>query len=62
VGRGALDAHGGPWDAALLDACVYARVAQGAAYLAFTGRGGREALALRMRWLREFRGDALPGQ
>jgi aminoglycoside phosphotransferase (APT) family kinase protein len=35
----ALAAHGGPFDAALLDACVDARVAQGAAYLAATGRG-----------------------
>jgi aminoglycoside phosphotransferase (APT) family kinase protein len=57
----ALAAHGGPWDPALLDACVYARVAQGAAYLAFTGRGGPDAVALRLRWLRDFRGNALPG-
>jgi aminoglycoside phosphotransferase (APT) family kinase protein len=35
----ALLAHGGPFDAALLEACVDARVAQGAAYLAATGRG-----------------------
>jgi phosphotransferase family enzyme len=35
----ALAAHGGPWDATLLEACVEARVAQGAAYLAATGRG-----------------------
>ena len=35
----ALCAHGGPFDAALLEACVDARVAQGAAYLAATGRG-----------------------
>ena len=35
----ALAAHGGPFDAALLEACVDARVAQGAAYLAATGRG-----------------------
>jgi aminoglycoside phosphotransferase (APT) family kinase protein len=35
----ALGAHGGPYDARLLDACVDARVAQGAAYLAATGRG-----------------------
>jgi hypothetical protein len=48
----ALRAHGGPYDAELLDACVYARVAQGAAYLAFTGRGGPEALAERIAWLR----------
>jgi aminoglycoside phosphotransferase (APT) family kinase protein len=37
--RAALAAHGGPFDEALLDACVDARVAQGAAYLAATGRG-----------------------
>jgi Ser/Thr protein kinase RdoA (MazF antagonist) len=48
----ALRAHGGPFDAELLDACVHARVAQGAAYLAFTGRGGPEALAERLAWLR----------
>jgi phosphotransferase family enzyme len=35
----ALGAHGGPFDATLLEACVDARVAQGAAYLAATGRG-----------------------
>jgi hypothetical protein len=35
----ALAAHGGAHDAELLDACVDARVAQGAAYLAATGRG-----------------------
>jgi aminoglycoside phosphotransferase (APT) family kinase protein len=35
----ALGAHGGPFDVALLEACVDARVAQGAAYLAATGRG-----------------------
>jgi len=35
----ALAAHGGPYDAQLLDACVDARVAQGAAYLAATERG-----------------------
>jgi Phosphotransferase enzyme family len=35
----ALAAHGGAFDAALLEACVDARVAQGAAYLAATGRG-----------------------
>jgi aminoglycoside phosphotransferase (APT) family kinase protein len=35
----ALAAHGGPLDATLLEACVDARVAQGAAYLAATGRG-----------------------
>jgi aminoglycoside phosphotransferase (APT) family kinase protein len=38
-GEAALAAHGAPFDAALLDACVDARVAQGAAYLAATGRG-----------------------
>ena len=55
----ALRAHGGPYDADLLEACVYARVAQGAAYLAFTGRGGPEALAQRLAWLRR---SARPGQ
>jgi hypothetical protein len=35
----ALAAHGGPFDATLLEVCVDARVAQGAAYLAATGRG-----------------------
>jgi Phosphotransferase enzyme family len=38
-GEAALAAHGGTYDQALLDACVDARVAQGAAYLAATGRG-----------------------
>jgi aminoglycoside phosphotransferase (APT) family kinase protein len=47
----ALAAHGGPFDAALLDACVDARVAQGAAYLAATGRGDPEALHRRLDWL-----------
>jgi hypothetical protein len=47
----ALAAHGGPYDAALLDACVDARVAQGAAYLAATGRGDPEALHRRLDWL-----------
>ncbi len=37
--QAALAAHGGPFDATLLEACVDARVAQGAAYLAATGRG-----------------------
>jgi Ser/Thr protein kinase RdoA (MazF antagonist) len=37
--QAALGAHGGPFDATLLEACVDARVAQGAAYLAATGRG-----------------------
>ena len=49
-GEAALDAHGGPFDAALLEACVDARVAQGAAYLAATGRGDREALHRRLEW------------
>lgn len=57
----ALEAHGVAYDPGLLDACVYARVAQGAAYLAFTGRGGPEALRLRVEWLRAAGGDALPG-
>jgi hypothetical protein len=35
----ALAARGGPYDETLLEACVDARVAQGAAYLAATGRG-----------------------
>jgi aminoglycoside phosphotransferase (APT) family kinase protein len=48
----ALAAHGAAYDAALLDACVDARVAQGAAYLAATGRGDPEALRLRLDWLR----------
>ena len=47
----ALAAHRGPFDAALLDACVDARVAQGAAYLAATGRGDPEALHRRLDWL-----------
>jgi aminoglycoside phosphotransferase (APT) family kinase protein len=50
-GEAALDAHGAPFGAALLDACVDARVAQGAAYLAATGRGDREALHRRLEWL-----------
>jgi aminoglycoside phosphotransferase (APT) family kinase protein len=37
--QAALAAHGAPYDAQLLDACVDARVAQRAAYLAATGRG-----------------------
>jgi Ser/Thr protein kinase RdoA (MazF antagonist) len=49
----ALDAHGGAYDAELLEVCVDARVAQGAAYLAFTGRGGPEALRARVEWLRD---------
>jgi hypothetical protein len=48
----ALAAHGGPFDAALLAACVDARVAQGAAYLATTGRGDPEAVHRRLDWLR----------
>jgi hypothetical protein len=48
----ALAAHGAPYDAALLDACVDARVAQGAAYLTATGRGDPEALHRRLDWLR----------
>lgn len=48
----ALRAHGGPYDAELLEVCVNARVAQGAAYLAFTGRGGPDAVADRLAWLR----------
>jgi hypothetical protein len=48
----ALRAHGGPHDAELLEVCVNARVAQGAAYLAFTGRGGPDAVAERLAWLR----------
>jgi len=38
-GDAALAAHGTPYDETLLEACVYARVAQGAAYLAATARG-----------------------
>jgi aminoglycoside phosphotransferase (APT) family kinase protein len=48
----ALAAHGGPCDASLLEACVDARVAQGAAYLAATGRGDPEALHRHLDWLR----------
>jgi Phosphotransferase enzyme family len=44
----ALRAHGGPHDAELLEVCVDARVAQGATYLAFTGRGGPEVVADRV--------------
>lgn len=44
----ALVAHGGPFDAALLEACVDARVAQGAAYLAATGRG---EVSSHLEWL-----------
>jgi hypothetical protein len=43
---------GGPYEPELLEVCVNARVAQGAAYLAFTGRGGQDALAERLAWLR----------
>jgi hypothetical protein len=49
--QAALDAHGSPYDPELLEACVDARVAQGAAYLAFTGRGGPGAVAERVAWL-----------
>jgi hypothetical protein len=45
----ALAAHGGPFDATLLEACVDARVAQGAAYLAATGRGEVRG---HLEWLR----------
>jgi aminoglycoside phosphotransferase (APT) family kinase protein len=51
-GEAALAAHGGAWDAGLLEACVYARVAQGAAYLAATGRATPESLQWRLDWLR----------
>jgi hypothetical protein len=54
----ALAAHGGPYDPALLDACVYARVAQGAAYLAFTGRGAVDG---HLAFLRALGGAARPG-
>jgi hypothetical protein len=58
----ALGAHGAPYDAALLDACVDARVAQGAAYLAATGRG---EVGRHLAWLRgrasEVSGAARPG-
>ena len=46
--QAALAAHGGPFDAALLEACVDARVAQGAAYLAATGRGD---VGAHLEWL-----------
>jgi hypothetical protein len=45
----ALAAHGGPFDATLLEACVDGRVAQGAAYLAATGRGEVRG---HLEWLR----------
>jgi aminoglycoside phosphotransferase (APT) family kinase protein len=48
----ALAAHGGPFDTSLLEACVDARVAQGAAYLAATGRGDPGAVHRRLDWLR----------
>jgi aminoglycoside phosphotransferase (APT) family kinase protein len=48
-GEAALGAHGAPYDGALLDACVDARVAQGAAYLAATGRG---EVGGHLAWLR----------
>jgi hypothetical protein len=54
----ALAAHGGPWDAELLETCVYARVAQGAAYLAYTGRGPVDG---HLAFLRAAGGEALPG-
>ncbi len=50
-GEAALAAHGGPYDEALLDACVDARVAQGTAYLAATGRGDAMALQRHLDWL-----------
>jgi aminoglycoside phosphotransferase (APT) family kinase protein len=52
-GEAALAAHGGAHDEALLDACVHARVAQGTAYLAATGRGTPESLQRHMDFLRE---------
>ena len=64
-----VDAHDAAYDAELLEVCVDVRVAQGAAYLAFTGRGGPDGLRSRVTWLRERdrspRGasrSALPGQ
>jgi hypothetical protein len=48
----ALAAHGAAFDPALLDACVDARVAQGAAYLAATGRGGPDGVRQHVEWLR----------
>jgi hypothetical protein len=48
--QAALLAHRGPFDAALMEACVDARVAQGAAYLAATGRGD---VSGHLEWLRE---------
>jgi hypothetical protein len=44
----ALAAHGGPFDTTQLEACVDARVAQGAAYLAATGRG---EVSAHLEWL-----------
>jgi aminoglycoside phosphotransferase (APT) family kinase protein len=48
-GEAALAAHGGTYDETLLEACVEARVAQGAAYLAATGRG---EVGGHLAWLR----------
>jgi hypothetical protein len=44
----ALAAHGGSFDSVLLEACVAGRIAQGAAYLAATGRGD---VARHLAWL-----------
>jgi aminoglycoside phosphotransferase (APT) family kinase protein len=48
----ALHAHGGAYHPDRLEACVHARVAQGTAYLAATGRGGDALLRERLEWLR----------
>ena len=53
--QAALAAHAGAYDAQLLDACVDARVAQGAAYLAATGRGGPDGVLRHLQWLRRER-------
>jgi aminoglycoside phosphotransferase (APT) family kinase protein len=63
----ALDAHGGVYDAELLEVCVDARVAQGAAYRGFTGRGSRPRGACRSALPRAMRegqsaGAAAPPQ
>jgi hypothetical protein len=54
-GEAALAAHGGAYDPRRLDACVHARAAQGAAYMAHllpADADLRSALAFRVEWLR----------
>jgi aminoglycoside phosphotransferase (APT) family kinase protein len=53
--QAALEAHGGPCDAALLEACVHARTVQGAAYVAYVAprdAARAEMLRRRLEWLR----------